>query len=270
MQEELTHYSPSQLLRPMAIWMFQYIYLNRKQRRAIRVGWNAAFGTAVHGGIQAMLTIGSSFDEAVDSALMSYDFHDAPDSEPDEKKEKFRELIPVAIENGVDLLADQFGGAQEEQKVEVSLAGVDLPILGFIDLCSPTAFCEVKTKAPRMGAVKKDGTRGWSKASIPEKPQFEHLCQVAIYQLATGLTPHIAYVSGTDAVLFGPDNCEELQPDRMAHYVEEMRARAIRRQNLLQVSTDPKVLAGVLDPDFQHPFYWDDDYIEEAKALWKV
>ena len=82
MQEELTHYSPSQLLRPMAIWMFQYIYLNRKQRRAIRVGWNAAFGTAVHGGIQAMLTIGSSLDEAIDSALMSYDFHDAPDSEP--------------------------------------------------------------------------------------------------------------------------------------------------------------------------------------------
>ena len=270
MSEQLTHYSPSQLLKPMAIWMFQYVYLNKQQRRGIKVGWNAAFGTAVHGGIQAMLTAGAGMDEAIDSAYLSYDFHDAPDSEPDEKRDKFRELIPDAIENGVDLLAEQFGGSAEEQKVEVSLPGVDLPVLGFIDLCSSDSFCEVKTKAPRMGAVKKDGSRGWTKAAIPAKPQFEHLCQVAIYQLATGLTPHIAYVSATNAVLFSPDNCEELGPEYMAYCVQEMRGRAIRRQNLLQVSQDPKVLAGVLDPDFQHPFYWDEEFIEEAKELWKA
>jgi len=270
MQEQLTHYSPSQLLKPLAIWMFQYVYLNRQQRRAMRVGWNAAFGTAVHGGIQAMLTTGAGLDEAIDSALLSYDFHDAPDSEPDEKRDKFRELIPDAIENGVDLLAEQFGGSTEEQKVEVSLPGVDLPVLGFIDLCSSDSFCEVKTKAPRMGAVKKDGSRGWTKAAIPSKPQFEHVCQVAIYQLATGLKPHIAYVSATGGVLFSPDNCEELSPEYLAYCVEEMRGRAVRRQNLMQISTDPKVLAGVLDPDFQHPFYWDEDFIEEAKELWKV
>lgn len=270
MSEQLDHYSPSQLLRPMAIWMFQYVYLNKQQRRSIKVGWNAAFGTAVHAAIQAMLTAGLDEDEAIQQALLSYDFHDAPADEPSEKKDKFRELIPDAVNNGVYLLAEQFGGSAEEQKVEVSLPGVDLPVLGFIDLCSSDSFCEVKTKAPRMGAVKKDGTRGWTKASIPAKPQFEHLCQVAIYQLATGLTPNIAYVSATDAVLFSPDNCEELQDDYMAFCVEEMRGRAMRRQNLMKVSEDPKVLAGLLDPDFQHPFYWDEEFIEEAKELWKV
>ena len=268
--EELDHYSPSQLLKPMAIWMFNYVYLSKQQRRAMKVGYNAAFGTAVHGGIQTMLTIGTALDEAIESAYLSYDFHEAPESEPEEKRDKFRELIPEAIENGVDLLAERFGGAEEERRVEVSLEGIDLPVMGYIDLCASDAFCEVKTKAPRMGAVKKDGTRGWTKAAIPAKPQFEHLCQVSIYQKATGLEPSLAYVSATGATLFTPDNCEELQPQYMAYCLEEMRGRAIRRQNLMKVSDDPKILAGLLDPDFQHPFYWDDEFKEEARELWKA
>jgi len=267
---ELKHYSPSQLLRPTAVWMFQYLYLTKEQRRDIKVGWNAAWGTAVHGGLQSMLTLGTALDEAVESARLSYDFHDAPDTEPEEKREKYRELIPNAIENGVDLLAEKFGGAEEEQRVEVSLDGVELPVMGYIDLCASDSFCEVKTKAPRMGQVRKDGSRGWVKAALPAKPQFEHLCQVSIYQKATGLEPNLAYVSATGSVLFTPDNCEELQPEYMAFCLEEMRGRAIRRQNLLKVSNDPKVLAGLLDPDFQHPFYWDEEHKEEAKELWKI
>ena len=268
--EKLDHYSPSQLLRPMAVWMFQYLYMTKDQRREIKVGYNAAFGTAVHGSMQAMLTLGLDFDAAVEQAYLSFDFHDAPATEPQEKRDKYRELIPDAVENGVDLLAERYGGAEEERRVEVSLEGVDLPVMGFIDLCASNAFCEVKTKAPRMGAVKKDGTRGWTKAAIPAKPQFEHLCQVSIYQKATGLEPNLAYVSATGSALFTPDNCEELQPEYLAYCLEEMRARAIRRQNLMKVSNDPKVLAGLLDPDFQHPFYWDEEHKEEAKELWKL
>ena len=250
--------------------MFQYLYMTKDQRREIKVGYNAAFGTAVHGSMQAMLTLGLDFDAAVEQAYLSFDFHDAPATEPQEKRDKYRELIPDAVENGVDLLAERYGGAEEERRVEVSLEGVDLPVMGFIDLCASNAFCEVKTKAPRMGAVKKDGTRGWTKAAIPAKPQFEHLCQVSIYQKATGLEPNLAYVSATGSALFTPENCEELQPEYLAYCLEEMRGRAIRRQNLMKVSNDPKVLAGLLDPDFQHPFYWDEEHKEEAKELWKV
>ena len=270
MREKLDHYSPSQLLRPMAVWMFQYVYLNKQQRRAIKVGYNAAFGTAVHGAIQALLTAGLDFESALEQAYLSFDFHDAPEGEPEEKREKYRELIADAVEEGVSLLSEVYGGAEEERRVEVSLDGVELPIMGYIDLCASDSFCEVKTKAPRMGQVKKDGTRGWVKASLPAKPQFEHLCQVSIYQKATGLEPHLAYVSATGGVMFTPDNCEELQPEYLAYCLEEMRGKAIRRQNLMKVSDDPKVLAGLLDPDFQHPFYWDEEHINEAKELWKV
>jgi len=265
----LYHYSPSQLNKPLGVWMFNYCHLDKDQRRKIKVGWNAAFGTAVHGGLQGMLCSGVSLDEAIDSAQMSMDFHEAPASEPPEKLAKFRELIPEAIEQGIDLLAEPFGGSEEERRVEVSLAGVDLPVIGYIDLFKSDRFCEVKTKAARMGKVKSDGTRGWTKATLPARPEYSHVCQVAVYEHATGLKPNIAYVAAHGAILFSPDNCDELKPDYLAHCLEDMRSRAIRRQNLLHISTDPKVLAGLIDPDFEHPFYWDEEFKDEAKELWK-
>ena len=172
--EILPHHSASQFNKPDANWLFEYIYLSKERRREIKVGYNAAVGTASHNAIQAVLTAGHDIDDAIQQALMSYDFHDAPEGEPVEKRDKFREILPDMVKNGIDLLAEQFGGAEDERKVEVSLKGVDAPVLGYIDLCSSDAFAEIKTKAPRQGAVKKDGTRGWVKASIPSKPDFNH------------------------------------------------------------------------------------------------
>ena len=270
LNDTISHHSPSQLGKPDANWLFEYIYLSKERRREIKVGYNAAVGTASHNAIQAVLTAGHDIDDAIQQALMSYDFHNAPEGEPVEKRDKFREILPDMVKNGIDLLAEQFGGAEDERKVEVSLKGVDAPVLGYIDLCSSDAFAEIKTKAPRQGAVKKDGTRGWVKASIPSRPDFNHVCQVAIYAHATGLTPHIAYVSATDAMLFSPDNCDQLQPEYLAYCLEERRRTAVRRERLLSISKDPKVLAGIIEPDFNHPFLWDDETKDEARALWQI
>ena len=173
------------------------------------------------------------------------------------------------VHQGVDLLAEQFGGSKDEQRIEVSLDGIDVPVIGYIDLVSSDSFCEMKSKSPRRGQVKKDGTRGYSKASIPAVPEYNHLCQTAIYKEATGLVPTIAYVAEHDAVLFTPDNCDELKPAGLAHYLEEIRCKAMRWQNLLKISTDPKVLAGIVEPDFTS-FYWDEETMQEARELWKM
>jgi len=265
---QLHHFSPSQLNKPIANWIFDYVYLSKDKRREIKVGENAAYGTAVHGGIQAVLSAGSSIEDASEAALMDFDFHPADESA--EKREKFRELIPACIESGVDLLAETFGGCQEEKKVTCELAGISVPVMGYIDLFTDKAFCEIKTKAPRQGPARKDGTRNFGKATLPKKPEFSHLCQVAIYAKATELVPHLAYVSADDGVLFTPENCEELQSDMLNYCLNEMRRRAALRQNLLRISTDPKVLASLTDPDFQHPFYWNHQFKDEAKELWKI
>ena len=49
-----------------------------------------------------------------------------------------------------------------------------------------------------------------------------------------------------------------------------MRRKALIRQNLLKISTDAKVLAGLVEPEFDHPFYWNHQFKEEAKELWKL
>jgi hypothetical protein len=212
---------------------------------------------------------GQDSDAALEAALLDYDFHPADD---DLKREKYRDLIPAAIEQGVELLSEGFAGAEAERKISCQLDGVSLPVIGFIDIINEQqgTFCEVKTKAPRKGQVKKDGSQGWVKASLPKKPEYNHLCQVAIYAHATGMIPSIAYVTDQEAVRFDPFNCEELSKEYLGYCLSEMRRTAITRENLLKISTDPKVLAGLVEPDFEHPFYWDHQFKEEAKELWRI
>lgn len=260
------HFSPSQLNRPLANWMFEYVYLSKEKRREIVVGENAAFGTAVHTVIQAVTCHGQDIDEAVEEAMTGYDFHPANFSQ--DKRDKFRELIPAAATVGIDLLSPLFAGAQEERKIELTLDGVLVPVMGYVDLFKDGSLAEIKTKAPRQGAVKKDGTRGWTKASLPKEPAWEHIMQAAVYWKATGATPNIAYVSSDDGVIYNPDNCDKMSDDVLNFAIEEIRRKAITRQNLLAVSTDPKVLAGLMEPDFNHPFYWGHQFVNDAKELW--
>lgn len=260
------HFSPSQLNRPLANWMFEYVYLSKEKRREIVVGENAAFGTAVHTVIQAVTCHGQDIDEAVEEAMTGYDFHPANFSQ--DKRDKFRELIPAAATVGIDLLSPLFAGSQEERKIELTLDGVLVPVMGYVDLFKDGSLAEIKTKAPRQGAVKKDGTRGWTKASLPKEPAWEHVLQAAVYWKATGATPNIAYVSSDDGVIYNPDNCDKMSEDVLNFAIEEIRRKAITRQNLLAVSTDPKVLAGLMEPDFNHPFYWGHQFVNDAKELW--
>lgn len=262
----IEHFSPSSLRKPMACYVFEYIYLTKSQRRDIVVGENAAFGTAVHGAIQSTLCAGIDIVEATEHALMEFDFHPADESV--EKRQKYRELIPDACDLAITELAD-WAKSEAELRVEWHPEELAVPIIGFVDMAQGFngRFLEMKTKAPRLGAVKKDGTRGWSKAVMPKEPDWAHVQQAAVYYKATGLEPNISYISDHSVVVFSPDNCEKLQSDAVEYAANEMKAKALRRQNLLSVSTDPKVLASFLDPEFEHPFYWKHQFISEAKEL---
>lgn len=263
----LTHFSASQLNKPVANWMFDYVYLSSEERRKTIVGENAILGTCAHSGIQNVLCNGLTIESAIDDALMDYDF--SRTDVTTEKGVKFREILPDMIRTGVEAMSDKFNGAEEEKRIEINLEGVLLPIIGYVDLSLEGRFAEVKTKAPRVGAVRKDGTRGWTKGLLPRQPSAEHTLQAAIYWKATGAEPHIVYVSADNYAIFTPENCEKLSDKYLSYALEEVRRKCILRQNLLSVSDDPKVLAGLIEPDFGS-FYWDDDNLLEAKKLWKI
>ena len=263
----LKHFSASQLNKPVANWMFDYVYLSAEERRKIVVGENAQLGTCAHSAIQNVLCNGLDVDNAIDDALLDYDFGRTDVST--DKGVKFREILPDMVHSGVNLMADKFSGAEEEKRIEINLEGVLLPIIGYVDLYLEERFAEVKTKAPRQGAVRKDGTRGWTKGLLPKEPVWEHVLQAAIYYKATGAEPHIVYVSAQGGTIFSPENCEKLSDDYLSYALEEVRRKCILRQNLLAISDDPKILASLLEPDFGS-FYWDDQNLKRAKELWKI
>ena len=261
------HFSASSCLMPVPVWLFNYGYLSAEQRRAIVVGENAAAGTASHEGIQAVLSRGEDIDSAIKKALLTFDFH--PANESQEKRVKFREDLPDIIHNGVNILSQDFTGAEEEHKIELWLDDVVLPIVGYVDLLKDDKLAEIKTKAARQGAIKKDGTRGWTKGSLPKEPSYEHVIQAAIYNKATGAEPNIVYVSAHDSIIFNPSNCDKLSDEYLSYAIQEMRRKCLVRQNLVAVSSDIKTLASLQEPDF-NSFYWADEYMKEAKELWKL
>lgn len=268
---DLTHLSVSQLNRTPAYWIYAYLYL-RDDRKNIIVGENAAVGTAVHDGLQAICCHGFAIEDQTLAAQVTFDFHDA--NQDQAKREKYRDCIPDMIRNGVDILTEYgFVGAVDEERIETWLDGVNVPLIGFVDMLVPdTMFCEIKTKAPRKTKLLKDGTQGWAKATLPKAPEKAHIAQAAIYHHALQVTPSICYVTDHDAVMYTPFNCDELKADALADAVEDMRQKALIRQNLLRVSTDPKVLASFTDPDWSHMYQWkiEDEYLEKAKKLWKL
>lgn len=271
-QAGATHLSASQLLISPASWIFKYRYLTAEQRSALGVGERAAVGTAVHGGVQTIVCNGEDIDTATTAAELLFDFHDA--DEDAVLRERLHDAIPAMIRNGVDCCIENgFVGAIAEERIECWLDDVEVPIIGFVDLLvEGSMFCEMKTKAPRKTKLLKDGTQGWAKATLPKKPEFNHICQAAIYQHALGVSPSIMYIAEHDAVLFNAYNCEELKADGMAYALNETRQKALIRQNLLKVSTDPKVLASITDPDWSHNYQWKikDEYLQQARALWKI
>lgn len=264
---DIYHFSASACNKPPVNWMFDYVYLTREQRKKIVVGWNAALGTAAHEAIQAVLCHGQSLEDATSQAIMGYELHGADQN--DEKFEKFKEVLPEMIEIGVETLAEDFGGAQSEQKIELKLDGVVLPVIGYVDLSLDGKIAEIKTKAPRAGARKASGERSWSKGSLPKEPSWEHVIQAAIYHKATQSEPNIVYVSHKDSIVYTPSNCDRLSEEALSYAIEEMRRKCILRQNLIAVSPDPRTLASIMEPDF-NSFYWSEEYMQEAKALWKL
>mgnify|MGYP003124840316 FL=1 len=267
-----SHLSASQLLRSPAKWIFDYLHLTKEQRQEVGVGERAAIGTSVHTAVQSIVCHGADIDKAIEAAQIAFDFH--PADEDDVLRVKFREVIPAMVHQGVNICVENgFTGAIDEERIDCWLDDVNVPILGFVDLLvEGSMFAEMKTKAPRKTKLLKDGSQGWAKATLPKKPEFAHICQSAIYWHALRVTPSIIYIAEHDAVIFNAYNCEELQADGINHALNEMRQKALIRQNLLTVSTDPKVLASITDPDWGHMYQWKmkTEWLERAKELWKI
>ncbi len=274
----IDHFSPSQLEKPLCLWSFQYLHL-KERRRDMPVGAPAPAGGALHDCLQAIVCDGANEAESINAAIFRLRSHKPRDELDAAKVERYIEDIPAMVEVGLDCLRTTFKAQGQIKATQEKVLGfehpkLDVPIIGYADLVTEQSVIEIKTKWAKAGAIKKDGTRGFSVPSMPKHPDAAHVRQVAFYEACTGLTPTIVYISARDWCAFGRQNCDAMQPDRLKDAMDYLLQAAIVRQNLLKISNDPKVLAGYIQPTFTDPreFRWHvgEEFLAEAKEIWKL
>jgi hypothetical protein len=145
-------------------------------------------------------------------------------------------------------------------------------MIGFVDIGSDDVIIELKTKWSPLGPPKKDLTRSFRKVKLPTRPDEAHVRQVAVYWAATGKMPILIYITKEGSVTFTADNCADLQTKSLLRRFNQLLHNAIVWENLLSISTDPKVLAMYIQPaweDFRYRFM-SDEFLKEARELYSV
>lgn len=272
----ITHWSFSSASQPNAKWVFNYVHRTPEDRRSDVVGEAAYLGTAVHNTAQNILAHGQDFDSAIADGIKLYKQENQAQYACEEivKQKKYCEVIPEMVRHLVDLLKQHgFTACEEEVKISCKLPGVNLDIIGYVDLVGDGIFTEIKTRAPVKTRTLKDGTQGWGKGRLPkDEPEKAHVMQAALYAYALKMTPSITYVSPEEAKIFTPFNCESLKRNNLKNALEDFRQRILLKQNLLRLSSDAKTLASITDPDWSHNFIWniEPNLLKEAKTLWQI
>tara|TARA_Y100001938_G_scaffold75609_1_gene104663 strand:+ start:1452 stop:2369 length:918 start_codon:yes stop_codon:yes gene_type:complete len=292
----IKHFSASQLNIPLNLWWFKYVKLTAEERKKIEFGVAATSGNAIHDALDLSLqnvnpntfeydqeTIDLIFDEIGNRI----DEHIPVDENDELKIQGCKEHSPKTAQNmldaTIDVLKERRGDDYKETKHKTFLEGnfeqqilwqpkeLVVPIIGYADMLVnyPKTIIEYKTLQPRLGAVKKDGSRGFSVASIPVLPRITYLEQITIYWEAMNREyyPIIIVGNKNKAQVFHPENCQEMSFDNMEIYSRSMIKKAKIRQSLLMIDNP----INVLDiPDFETDFYWNigKELEDKAKELW--
>jgi hypothetical protein len=295
----LNHFSPSQDTKPLDYWYATYVMKDQEFRRKIKPNPNMNGGNAVQGDKQREITTqdgevitipgfgvgGYLFEhftkqQAIESAI-EY-MQDYQKLYTDRDLEHFHEVIkriPVSVTNLIkafdsEKIFDQ-GDMTTETYVEYQHDDIEIVTIGRTDLATPKYIYEVKTKWFKKGKVKKDGTQGFTSASIPKQPDFAHLMQVAFYWKATGLDTKIIYATGNkedDWIIYDKDNCEAMEHHKLEEYIDYARRTQLVRQNLLKLSDNPGDIAKYIQPDFSS-FYYNNlnkEQMKEITDLWNI
>lgn len=216
-----------------ALWVLQK--LAGKQTPA---GFAAHRGTASENGIvSGLLYPDMPIVECQQVALDQYDTLSGFSKNPKAIKE--RAAIPGIVEQGVNKLRAAGIPDEIQHRIEVTLPGVDVPFIGFVDLGWTKHGIRLDIK---------------SKLRMPSDIEKAHRRQVGLYIYGTNCTGRVAYFTPSQ------ENVYVLEDGPL--YVEELRQIAIRLQNWLSLSDDREKLIRSCVPNYGS-FYWADDYTRQ-------
>ena len=227
---DIDHHSNSSLkkaINDMALWCMVYL------PPRFREGTNAAMarGTATEFGVEVGLQ-GNEFVDPSEEAVKKFNELTALGVDG-EARDKERANIPAMVEQGLEALKDYGPPSQTQERIEIKLDGVQLPIMGYTDFTWDTEGEVIDLKSTM---------RLPSAITAPDRRQG------AIYKMAKGNhSMKFLYVTPKKVGFYELENCQQ--------DLEEVRQTAIRVERFLALSDDPEVLRSFVIPNYDS-FYW--------------
>lgn len=238
----ITHLSPSSCNQ----WASSpaTFVLSRLLKKGSSVGAAAHRGTAVEDGISTGLR--DPHASIADCVKVAQDrFNTLTALCGDAKLEKEREAIPAFVEMGLRELKPYGVPTGLQGKVELTVEGLAVPIMGYYDFRFDDIIVDLKTSH-----------------ALSSKITNSHARQVALYAAAEKANGRVAYVTPKKAAVYSLENA----PD----HLKALTNIALSIQKFLSVSADPMELAQLVVPDVDS-FYFSDPLTRQAAfEVWGV
>jgi hypothetical protein len=225
----ITHLSASSInlfAAAPALWVMERL-LNKRGPASIVAHRGAA---AEHGIAYGLLHPDAPPEDCQARAVAEFDRLTALSSDP--KREAERAAVSGIVTTGLAELRQYGIPDATQQRVDLTIPGVAVPIVGYADFVwqKHGVLVELKTQLKLASAI-----------------TASHGRQAAIYAAATNYETRVAYVT--------PAKCGVYRLDNAAEHIQAVGAIASRMEALLSVSTDPAKIAGLVVPDYDS-FYW--------------
>jgi hypothetical protein len=165
---------------------------------------------------------------------------------------EFADVLTNAIE-GVKEAHAHYGlnRIDGESEIFTNLSGLELPYSGFPDF---SRRIELKTKWTTLDKRSKTGVKS---ASLPQQPDWPHVCQVAGYWAGTGLMQTIVYARKTPTTknavgyrVFNADNSDKLTNDGLQAALNHITAKCAIRENILKSADSVEQMLRLLNQIF--------------------
>jgi hypothetical protein len=245
----ITNTSVSAAKNPPHIRCFQKHYLTKEQNSKC-ANASLTLGTIGHDIVEKAivenLTIAECIqDKKIQDKINSYISFDKKDQMKFEFGIKNLEAIGNNhLENLKELPKQKWKTEAEHMKW---IDPINVPFRMFIDLTGETHVNDIKNKFPtvKFSPLKTKQTKDnpnrigdWvcSHPKIDQRAFTSDLMQISLYSLTNGLKPTLSYASATDRILFTEDNCEELKPQNLKRWVNELIAYEIAWEKKLKAA----------------------------------
>ena len=269
-----TNTSVSANKEPHSLRAMKRYFLTKEQSKKCN---NASLkaGTIGHNIVEICLNKNLTVDEvfASDDIQKEIDSY-FPIDKTDEMKFKFAvKFLPQTAQNHLENFKEL---TKQTWKTEVEfikwIDPVNVPFRMFCDVVGLESVVDIKYKLPgvKFAPLKTKQTKenpnrigDWtcSHPKLDARVFTSDLMQIALYSHTTGLKPSLSYASANERILFTEDNCEELKPENLKIWLNELIAYEIAWEKKLKAANGSiEELLWLCPPDFSElrkgSFWW--------------